>query len=95
MKFNQDDADTAVDGTGLALGADDDVRLELYDAGGTRIDEFSVRDEVKASSDTRITLGTLQIHGTHAESEWVDQPAKLVVVKDGARIAHDVTFDDL
>ena len=50
---------------------------------------------MKESSGTRITLGTLRIHGTHAESEWAGQPAKLVVVKDGARIAHDVTFDDL
>ena len=50
---------------------------------------------MKESSGTRITLGTLRIHGTHAESEWIGQPAKLVVVKDGARIAHDVTFDDL
>jgi len=85
-----------VHGTNLTLDTSDKVLIELY-RDGVCIDEgdLSANGKVSSSSDTAINLsGFYWNNRTVPDGEWWDAypDSKLIVVKNGIRYVHPITF---
>jgi len=85
-----------IHGTGLTLGADDKVLIELW-RDGTCLDEgdLSAHDKVVSSGDTEISLSGFQWNNRSVpDGEWWDAypDTKIVVVKNNVRYEHPMTF---
>jgi len=85
-----------VHGTNLALGTSDKVLIELY-RDGVCIDEgdLSANGKVVSSSSTAINLsGFYWNNRTVPDGDWWDvyPDSKLIVVKNGVRYVHPITF---
>jgi len=83
-------------GTNLALGTSDKVLIELY-RDGVCIDDgdLSANGKVVSSSDTAINISSFCWNNrTVPDGDWWDAypDSKLIVVKNGVRYVHPITF---
>lgn len=82
-------------GENLRLGAADKLWVELY-RDGERIDEGDDTGLVTGNTDTELRVSGVQVNNrTVPDGDWWDADTKIVIVKNGVRYEHPVTFKEL
>lgn len=88
------DSPFTIVGTDLMLGAGDKVLIELYSESGALCDKGDCTHKVTANTDTEIALSGFAWESNRPDGDWwnVAPNTKIIVVKNGARFEHPVTF---